>query len=33
MHYVDPSTNVDALSRNPMGYVDEDEDFEKKRKL
>jgi hypothetical protein len=21
------------LSRNPMGYVDEDEDFEKKRKL
>jgi hypothetical protein len=31
MHYVGSKhTNVDTMSRNPMGYVDEDEDFKTK---
>jgi hypothetical protein len=30
---VSKHTNVDALSRNPMGYVDEDEEFFFKYKI
>ncbi len=34
MHYGGSKhTNVDTLSRNPMGYVDEDEDLKKIKKL